>query len=123
MRKYTVEDVVREFEESGELTYHATMVGDYKTNNREKKRIIKLFKYFERNREFGYQCIERLLESGSVVVKTDAASFCLALSYNVERAVSVLERIASEQSYGIFRFNAEMTLKVWRERGYLKIYQ
>ena len=123
MRKYTVEDVVQEFEKSGELIYQANLSGDYKTNNREWERLTKHYRAFEKDLELGHCCIDRLIESSNVVVKTYAAAYCLALSYNVERAVSVLEEIASDPGNGIFRLDAEMTLKVWRKQGYLKIYQ
>jgi len=40
----------------------------------------------------------------------------------VEDAEKILQEIASDKSNGILGFNAEMTLKVWKEQGYLKIY-
>ena len=123
MKKYTVDDVVQEFEKSGELIYKLAYTDDYKISNREGKKLTKFFKEFEKDLEFGHCCIDRLLESSNVVIKTKAAAYCLALSYNVERAVSVLEEIASDPGNGIFRLDAEMTLKVWRKQGYLKIYQ
>lgn len=123
MKKYTVDEVAEIYEKSGKLMYDATLSGDYKTNNREGKRLTKLFKIFEKDLDFGYQCIGRLLESTNVVIKSEAAAYCLALDYKVEYAVSVLEEIATDPDNGIFGFNAEMTLKVWRKNGELKIYQ
>ena len=121
--KDNIDAVVKDFEKSGALIYDAILSGDYKTNNKEWNKITRYFKSFERNLDFGYSCIDKLLESNNVVVKIRAAAYCLALLHNVDLAVSILEEIINNPDNGIFRFNAEMTLKVWREQGYLKIYQ
>ena len=47
---------------------------------------------------------------------------CLSLRICVDEAEKVLEKAAEDKNNGIFSFNAEMTLKVWRENGYLKMY-
>ncbi len=122
MKNYTVDEIINIYEKSGRLMYDATLSGDYKTNNKEGKKLIKIFKMFEIHNEFGYQCITRLFESDNVVIKTEAASYCLALNYNTEYAVSVLEKIANDSESGIFGFNAEMIIKEWRKNGYLKLY-
>ena len=44
--------------------------------------------------EFGHQCIDRLFESSNIVIKTEAAAYCLALDYKVPYAESVLQEIA-----------------------------
>ncbi|MBR1599901.1 MAG: hypothetical protein IJ661_13465 [Lachnospiraceae bacterium] len=123
MKKYTVDEIITIFEKSGNLMYVATLSGDYKTNNKEGKRLTELFKIFEKETEFGYHCIDKLIKSNNVVIVTKAAAYCLALGYNVDYAVSVLQNIANDSDNGIFGFNAEMTLKVWEKNGYLKIYQ
>ena len=46
----------------------------------------------------------------------------LSLNYNIDYVVSVLQEIADNPDNGIFGFNAEMTLKVWRKNGFLKLY-
>ncbi len=122
MKKYTVEEIAEIYEKSGRLMYDATLSGDYKTNNREGKKLTNLYKIFESDNEFGRQCIDRLLESGNVVIKSKAAAYCLALEYRVEDAETILRMIAENPDNGIFGFNAGMTLKVWEKNGYLKIY-
>lgn len=123
MKKYTVDEIFDIYEKSGRLMYDATLSGDYKINNKEGKRLTKLFKVFEKEINFGHQCIDKLFESDNVVIKSEAAAYCLALNYNVEYAIQVLQGIADNSDNGIFGFNAEMTLKVWKKNGYLKIYQ
>lgn len=122
MKKYTLDEIIDIYEKSGKLMYDATLSGDYKTNNREGKRLTQIYKIFESDNEYGYKCIDRLIESNNVVIKTEAAAYCLSLDYNTDYAVSVLQEIAENPDAGIFGFNAEMTLKVWREKGYLKLY-
>ena len=122
MKNLTIDEIVEIYEESGKLMYDATLSGDYKTNNREGKRLTKIYKLFELNNVFGYQCIDRLINSNNVVIRTKAAAYCLSLNYNIDYAVSVLQEIAENPDNGIFGFNAEMTLKVWKRNGYLKIY-
>ena len=122
MRSYTIDEIIEIYEESGKLMYDATLSGDYKTNNKEGKRLTKLYKLFELNNEFGYQCIDKLIKSNNLVIKTEAAAYCLSMNYNIDYAVSVLQEIADNPDNGIFGFNAEMTLKVWKINGYLKIY-
>jgi hypothetical protein len=116
-------DIISQYETSGEIIYNATYSGDYKTNNREGRKLLKIYRMFEQNPEFAKECIEELLDSENVVVRIEAASYCLALQQDVKIAERILEEISSDHNYGIFRFNAEMTLKVWREKGELQMYQ
>ena len=53
MKNYTVDEIIEIYEKSGKLMYDATLSGDYKTNNREGKRLTKIYKLFELNYEFG----------------------------------------------------------------------
>jgi len=122
MKKYSKEEVLRQYEESGKIMYQATLDGDYKANNREGRRLLKIFKYFEINREFASDCIKDMLNSENVVVRTKAAAYCLALNENVDVAIEVLSEISSKKENGIFGFNAKMTLEVWEKQGCLRIY-
>lgn len=122
MKKYSKADVLRQYEESGRIMYQATLDGDYKANNREGKRLTKIFKYFEENREFAFDCIHDMLSSQNVVIRTKAAAYCLALNENTDMAEKVLSEISNNEENGIFGFNAKMTLDVWKKQGYLRIY-
>lgn len=100
MKKYTVEEIKNIYEVSGNLMYEATLPGDYKTNNRKGNRLLRLFKYFEKNIEFGYQCINALLDSEVLVVRIEAASYCLSLNYNIDVTESILQKIAENSQAG-----------------------
>lgn len=122
MKPMEIEEIIKQYETSGKIIFDATYSGDYKTNNREGKKLLKLFKTFEHNPEFAMVCIKELLNSDNVVVRIEAASYCLALRLDVKTGERALEEISRNRDYGIFRFNAEMTLKVWRENGELRLY-
>lgn len=108
---------------SCQIMQEATLSGDYKKNNAEGKKVIKIFKTFEKDLQFAQDCLAILLNDDNIVVRTKAAAHCLALNIRVGEALGVLESVALDEKNGIFGFNAKMTLKVWREQGYLKVYQ
>ena len=120
MRKYDPESVLLQFESSGKLMYDATLTGDYKTNNREGAKLIRIFKEFESNPGLYQKCLPILLTNPNIEIRSRAAAWCLALNWNIDEALHILEEAAQEDS--IFGFNAEMTLKVWHQQGYLKVY-
>lgn len=123
MKPIDTETIINQYEASGKIIFDAAYSGDYKTNNREGRKLLKIFKTFEKNPELAKACIKKLLNSDNVVVRVEAASYCLALQQDVETGERVLAEISKNHDYGIFRFNAEMTLKAWREKGELKLYQ
>ena len=123
MKKYDKESILNQYETSGKIIYQATLNGDYKANNREAKKLIKIFKIFEQDRELAWACISKMFKSENVVVRTEAAAYCLALNMNTDMAQEVLIQIRDNRENGIFGLNAEMTLDVWNEQGYLDIYQ
>lgn len=122
MKKYSVEEIIQQYEKSGRIIEETTQTGDYKTGNREVKKLTKIFKLLEKDRELAAECIRQLYKSECTSVKTTAAAYSLSLGIDVSRAEAVLYDISQDKTLGILRFNAEMTLKVWKERGWLKTY-
>ena len=47
--------------------YQATLSGDYKTNNREGDKLVKIFKVFEQDRDLAKECIMELLKRKAVM--------------------------------------------------------
>lgn len=119
MKKHTKENILKQYEKSGEIMYHTTLNGDYRKCNREGEKLQKIFKEFEKNSALADECIPELLKSSNVVVRSEAAAYCLALRRDIELAEKILKDIASDPNSKIFGLNAEMTLKVWKEQGYL----
>lgn len=123
MMRKNRDDVVAFFEKSGMIRYETMFTGDYKTSNKEKPKLARAFRMFQDDPVFAMECISVMLESKNVVVRTDAAAYCLALKINIPLGEKVLEEISSDPANGIFGFNAKMTLKVWRENGELQMYR
>lgn len=119
MKKHTKENILKQYEKSGEIMYHTTLNGDYRKCNREGEKLQKIFKEFEKNSALADECIPELLKNPNVVVRTEAAAYCLALRRDIRLAEKILKDIASDPNSKIFGLNAEMTLKVWKEQGYL----
>ena len=119
MKKYTKENILKQYEKSGEIIYNALSTGNYRKSNRESAKLRKIFREFENNTDLADECIPELLKSSNVVVRSEAAAYCLALRRDIRFAEKILKDIASDPNSKIFGLNAEMTLKVWKEQGYL----
>ncbi len=116
-------EILNQYIGSGIIMYKATLEGDFKTNNKEGKKIIEVFKYLENNIEVAIDTLPVLFSNDNVVTRTKAAAHCLALKVLISEAESILEEVSKDKKLGIFSFNAEMTLKFWKEKGQIVVYQ
>jgi len=60
-----------------------------------------------------------LLSNGDPDIESWAAAHLLGLKHETEMAERKLMKIAKDDSLGMISFNAEMTLKTWKEKGML----
>ena len=118
----TSQEIIEQYIESGLVLRETTLNGDYKKGNREGAKIIKIFKILENNLDLAKQTLPKLYSDENVVTRMEAAAQCISLNIEVEEAIKVLESVSNDEENGIFGFNAKMTLKVWHDQGYLKIY-
>ena len=123
MKKYSKEEVLQQFKLSCDIIYQASETGDYKTGNKEQPKLMRIFKYFEKNIEFAMECLKEMIHNERADVSNKAAAWCLALNENVDEAVRVLLENRQKKEAGIFGFEAKMTLKVWKSQGYLCMYE
>lgn len=123
MKRMNKEEIISQYETSGKIMFEEIHNGDWKKHDREGAKLLKIYKMFETDPDFAMECIEELLKSENVVVRSKGAAYCLALKRNIEAGERILEEISREPSYRLYRLNAEMTLKVWREKGELQLYQ
>lgn len=124
MRKlWSHSDIINQYKSSCDIMYKATLDGDYKTNNKEGKKIVDIFKFLEKNKELALETLPLLFDDENVVTRTKAAAHCLALQINTLEAERLLKLESERKENGIFGFNAEMTLKVWKEEGCLIVYE
>lgn len=118
--EWSKSDIINQYIKSGNVMCKATLEGDYKTNNKEGKKITQVSKYLEKNLELAADTLPLLFDNENAVTRTKAAAHCLALKIHIDRAEKILEDAANDDKNGIFGFNAQMTLKVWKQQGYLK---
>jgi len=95
---------------------------DYRKGTRESELLVQIFKQLENDTEQAKRALPGLLTCKNVAARIKAAAHCLALRICVDQAEKALQKIADDQSYGIFCLNAEITLEAWQEQGYLKVY-
>lgn len=95
-----------------------TEKGNHKEINKQYNKLNRVYRKMEQDKALGKDMTEKLLEHSSDFVRAWAATHALGLKVNVDKAVEVLEYIAKTK--GLVRLDAEMTLQIWREQGYLK---
>ena len=91
-----------------------SMTTDYKTNNREAKKLNKLFQELSSDIELAKEVYEILLNSDCRTTRGISSTECLRLGIYIDKAVENLEEIAKMKDIGIMSFSAEMSLKLWR---------
>lgn len=119
----TNDEILNQYIESCEIIKKTLDSGDYKTGNKEGKKLIKVFKYLEKNVEQAKTILPQLFNEENINTRITSAAHCIALNIFVEESAKLLEIEAQNDNNGIFGFDAEMTLKVWREEGKLEVYQ
>lgn len=122
MKRIDKDEILQQYEISGKIIFDSELSGDYKAGNQESRKLLKIFKLFEKDPVLADECIPLLLKSKNVVVHSKAAAYCLALKRNVDVGEKVLTEISLNRQYGMWRFNAEMVLKQWHDKGCLILY-
>jgi len=98
----------------------ASRLGDYRKANKAYENLKKLYSKLQENETLTEKVLPILLKSDDIRVQIWAAAHCLGLSKFIEEADKTLVEISKMKDAGIERTSAEMTLKVWREKGPLK---
>lgn len=114
-------EILNQYIKSFLIIEKSNLEGEYKIGNKEGKKIIKLFKLMENNINSAKEILPTLFEHESYKVRIAAAAHCLSLKIFEKEAIELLEKISILQIRH-YSFEAKMTLKVWREQGYLKVY-
>ena len=110
----TYNDIIRLHIESDEKSDIATIEGDYKVNNREGRKIQKIFNVLSRDIDLAKKVYKVLLEYDNITTKTEAAAACLKLGIHEDKAIQTLESISKRNDIGVRRLNAEMVIRVWK---------
>jgi hypothetical protein len=119
---YSDDEIVNLYQTECAVIEKCTLKGDYRKGNKAGTKIQSMFKYLEANIPQAIRVLGLLLQDANVVVRTKAAAHCLSLAILQKVALDVLDSIAKDESFGVFSFNASMTLQVYKKQGYLKVY-
>lgn len=122
MKELSRNTITNQYIKSGVIGYETTLNGDYKKGNKEYTKIKKVYQYLEKNIDVAKQVLPSLFNYENVEVRSIVSAHCLALGIFIKEAEEILNSIANDKKNGIFSFNAEMTLKVWKE-GKISIYR
>jgi hypothetical protein len=94
----------------------ATIEGDYKTANKQYVNLEKIYKKFERDHSLADNLVEIFFQNVDPSVRIWAAAHALKLNIRVDEAKKVLQQASGDNNIGIFRLDAEMTLKEWEKK-------
>jgi hypothetical protein len=110
----SAQEIVDLHVKSDRIIESVSMTGDYRTNNREAKKLYRLFLILKEDLTLAKEVYSQLLWHDCVTTRSISAAECLRLSIFVQEAVHVLEEISGRDDIGITSFHAEMALRIWR---------
>lgn len=113
------ESIKNSYIDTAILQSEASYNGDHKTANKQYKTLKKIYDQIEQ-KKISKELLLELLNHPNLAVKSWAASHMLGLKFETDKAEQELKNILSMPESGMIGFSAEMTLKVWKEQGYLK---
>ena len=120
MKNYDKERLIDEFIENAIIQGEATYSGDYKKGNKASDKLFKIGRIMEQNIDVAKNMLDTILYHENINVRIWAAGKAIDLDYKKDEAIEVLEKISVMPDAGILGFNAEMSLKVRREKGIIK---
>ena len=121
MKKLTAEIVIEEYIRVGEITRETDKSGDSKKANKEFNKLVRMFKLIEQDMELARTIYPVLFLHENYAVRIYAAAASVSLGLYAEEAKNIFEAEANSEDR-LNAFNAKMTLDVWKNRGYLKVY-
>jgi len=90
-----------------------------KRHNNAMRKLSALFSEVASDKKLAEELFSKLMMLDDERIKATAAAHCLGLNLNLKKAEETLKNIAKNSKEPLARFNAEMTLEVWKEQGYL----
>lgn len=108
-----IQELIKSFEKEVKIQHSATLVGDYKTNNRSFKRSHKIFKTLRKLDKV--DALLPLLNSEHPEVRLYSANYCLPIAE--EQCLKIFEDIKNGD-YQILSLSAEYCIKNWTTKEY-----
>ena len=72
MKEFNVEILVEQYIKSGEILYHTTINQEYRKHSKEMDKLIKIYKYLEKNLELAKQAFPKMFENTNACVNTQS---------------------------------------------------
>ena len=86
------------------------MTTDFKTHNKEMKKLRRLFETISQDKELCIKVYSQLLVNDNAVTLLNSASECLQLNIFVNESINILKALSKRNDVGIISFNAEKML-------------
>lgn len=113
-----VEETREKYINAAVLHRQCSYNGDHKTANKQYKILKNIYQHIEQSKIDKLILLD-LLENDKAEVRSWAAAHLLGLKFETSKAEFELQKMADMPNAGMLGFSAEMTLKVWRNKGYL----
>ncbi len=102
-----------------------SMLGEYtkagvKKHNKAMKELAKLFYEISSDKKMAEELYNELMDFDDECIRATAAAHSIGMNVNLTKAQKTLRDISRNSNEPLARFSAEMTLKTWKEQGYLK---
>lgn len=94
--------------------------GDSSKDRKLYVKLVKIYAEYIKDSENKGEILDPLMASEEPAVALTGAAYALSLGYRIGEAEDIILQISKKKDLGIVSFNAEMTLKVWKEQGFLK---
>lgn len=91
---------------------------DVKAHNAAMKELAKIFYQVQKEQDKSFYL--ELLHDNSIQVRLMAAAHCLGLNEYIDEATKTLISIARDKTNVELAFEAQATLDVWKQQGYLR---
>lgn len=117
--KRGLDGVLEQYIASAQSHANASQSGKYKIANKQYAIIKRIYDEHGGNPEFRKR-LKELLETGQPSTILWAAAHLLGLNSDIVEAQAALENLSKRDDIRMISFSSQMTLKVWKEQGYLK---
>jgi|LSQX01.2.fsa_nt_gb hypothetical protein len=112
------ENAKQEYINAAILQQRCSCDGNHKIANQQYNVLKTIYTQIEQGK-IEKEILIELLHNDTIEVRMWAAAHMLGLQYEVPTAEQELQKIATQPESGIIGFDAQMTLKVWRKKGFL----
>lgn len=108
--------LIEEFVQNAVIQGKATYDGDYKKGNIASNKLFKITAIIKKDFKLAKSMLDELLYNSEPNVKIWASGIALDIGYKSNEAERILTELSKKPELGILGLNAEMSLKVRKDR-------